>query len=110
MAAASSPKLKAPISVITPDTSHTISSRAGLFTWWEMSAETMKMPDPTIEPATIIVASKRPSPFTSPGPWGAENPEEDATDLAFIELESSVALAIKEFLHVAMIGRQGPVQ
>src|SRR5712692_3410773 len=31
-----------------------------------MSAETMKMPEPIIEPTTIIVASSRPSPFTSP--------------------------------------------
>src|SRR5690242_7748518 len=32
-----------------------------------MSAETMKMPEPIIEPTTIMVESKRPRPLTSSG-------------------------------------------
>jgi hypothetical protein len=32
-----------------------------------MSAETIKIPDPIIEPATIIVESNKPRPFTSSG-------------------------------------------
>src|ERR1700720_1457347 len=36
-----------------------------------MSADTMKMPEPIIEPATIIVESIRPRPRTNPGSAGA---------------------------------------
>jgi len=35
-------------------------------TWRAMSAETMKMPDPIIDPATIIVESTRPSSLRNP--------------------------------------------
>src|SRR5580704_4841004 len=48
-----------------PETIHTVSSSPGLCTCPAISAETMKMPDPIIEPQTIMVESKRPSPFTS---------------------------------------------
>src|SRR5207249_4008355 len=44
---------------------HTSRSHAGAPTWRAMSAETMKMPEPIIEPATTAVASHRPSPRTS---------------------------------------------
>src|SRR5262249_14355679 len=42
----------------------TTSSHPGLPTCLEISAETIKMPDPIIAPATIIVESNRPSPRT----------------------------------------------
>jgi hypothetical protein len=35
-------------------------------TWREMSAGTMKMPDPIIDPATIMVESRSPSSRTNP--------------------------------------------
>src|SRR5436853_252583 len=41
-------------------TSQTSSSKPGLLTWRAMSAETMKMPEPTIEPTTSMVASRSP--------------------------------------------------
>ncbi len=41
-------------------TSHTSSNKPGLLTWRAMSAETMKMPEPTIEPTTSMVASRSP--------------------------------------------------
>jgi hypothetical protein len=44
-----------------PVATQTMRSQKGLPIWREMSAETMKMPDPIIDPATTIVASKRES-------------------------------------------------
>jgi hypothetical protein len=43
--------------VTTPDTTQAIRSQKGEFTVREMSAETMNIPEPIIEPATSIVAS-----------------------------------------------------
>ncbi len=43
--------------VITPVTTHAIRSQKGDCTVRLMSAETMKMPEPIIDPATSIVAS-----------------------------------------------------
>jgi len=48
------------MTVMKPVTSHTSSNNPGLLTWRAMSAETMKMPEPTIEPTTSMVASRRP--------------------------------------------------
>src|SRR5690606_9538560 len=47
-------------------TSQTAISRPGEPTWRAISAETMKMPEPIIEPITIVVASRRPRPLTNP--------------------------------------------
>jgi hypothetical protein len=44
---------------MTPVKAHANSKRKGLPTWREMSALTMKMPLPTMEPMTNIVESKR---------------------------------------------------
>ena len=54
------------MTVITPAMSHTTSSQPGAPTWRAMSAETMKMPEPIIEPATTAVASHSPRPRTNP--------------------------------------------
>src|SRR2546423_14159891 len=51
--------------VTTPETIHAISSQKGELTVREMSAETMKMPEPIIEPATSIVASVSVSALTN---------------------------------------------
>src|SRR5215207_1746340 len=48
--------------VSTPVTTPATSSQPGLPTWRAMSAGTMKMPEPIIDPTTTIVASYRPSP------------------------------------------------
>ena len=64
--AASSPYESAPTSVINPVATHTASSSAGLRTCPAISADTIKMPEPIIEPITIIVESTNPSPFSSP--------------------------------------------
>src|SRR6266480_7573501 len=58
--AASAPKI-----VTTPETIHAMSSQKGELTVREMSAETMKMPEPIIEPATSIVASVSVSALTN---------------------------------------------
>src|SRR3954467_9869044 len=43
--------------VTMPDTTHAMSSHSGEPTDLEISAETMKIPEPIIEPATSMVAS-----------------------------------------------------
>src|SRR2546423_2473240 len=55
--AASSPYASATKMVTTPDTTQAIRSQKGEFTVREISADTMKIPEPIIEPATSIVAS-----------------------------------------------------
>src|SRR5438105_435226 len=57
--AASSPYASAPSSVMMPVRIHATSRNQGDPTVREMSAETMKIPEPIIEPATSIVASVR---------------------------------------------------
>src|SRR3954465_9635883 len=51
--------------VTTPDATHAISSQNGELTVREISAETMKIPDPIIEPATSMVASVSASALTN---------------------------------------------
>src|SRR5436190_2061168 len=69
--AASSPYASAPKTVTTPDTTHAIISQNGEPTVREISAETIKMPDPIIEPATSIVASVSVSALTNSRDDGA---------------------------------------
>ena len=53
-----------------------------------MSAETMKMPEPIIDPATIIVESSRPSSRTKPEPRSTA-PEADSTVAAGFAMQGS---------------------
>src|SRR3954464_1707438 len=55
--AASSPYASAPRSVMTPVSTQATIRKNGDSTFRAMSAETMKIPEPIIEPATHIVAS-----------------------------------------------------
>jgi hypothetical protein len=50
---------------MTPETTHAMSSQKGEFTVREISAATMKIPDPIIEPATSMVASVSVSALTN---------------------------------------------
>ncbi len=52
--------------VMKPVTSHAPISSAGESVMRAMSAETMKMPEPIIEPITRVVALVSPRPFTNP--------------------------------------------
>src|SRR5262244_1922922 len=63
--AANSAQHKAPVIVSTPASAQAASNHPADPTSREDSAEVMKMPDPIIEPMTIIVASSGPSPRTS---------------------------------------------
>jgi hypothetical protein len=65
--AASSAQHNAPVMVITPASAQATSSQPGEPINLELSAEVMKMPDPIIEPITIIVPSTRVRPRTSLG-------------------------------------------
>src|SRR6476660_7421451 len=65
--AASSPYERAPSSVITPVTIHAIRSQKGEPSVRDILAETMKIPEPIIEPATSIVASVRVIALTNSG-------------------------------------------
>src|SRR2546426_2917083 len=51
--------------VTTPESAQTTSSRPGVPTSLRISAETMKMPEPIIEPTTSAVASRREMAFTN---------------------------------------------
>src|SRR3954467_8952271 len=66
--AASSPYASAPSKVMIPESTHAIIIQSGDGSPRAMLAETMKMPDPTIDPATSIVASVRDIALTNPVP------------------------------------------
>src|SRR5438270_7562662 len=61
---ASSAQQSAPVIVIKPATAQASNSQPGAPINRADSAEVMKMPDPIIEPMTIMVASSKPSPRT----------------------------------------------
>src|SRR5438874_170421 len=63
--AASSPYESAAVSVSNPVTIQTTSNHPGDPTWRAMIDETMKIPEPIIDPATSMVESNKPSPLTS---------------------------------------------
>src|SRR6185436_15359448 len=63
--AASSPYESAAVRVSNPVTIQTTSNHPGEPTWRAMIDETMKIPEPIIDPATSIVESNNPSPLTS---------------------------------------------
>src|SRR6266404_2117693 len=65
--AASSAQHRAPVIVRTPARAQATSSQPGAPTSLEDSAETIKIPEPIIEPTTIMVASNKPRPRTSLG-------------------------------------------
>src|ERR1044072_8368297 len=65
--AASSAQQSAPVMVSTPGLATAISSQRGEPTSRDDSAETIKIPDPIIDPTTIMVASSRLSSRTSLG-------------------------------------------
>src|SRR5262245_41484543 len=54
------------MTVNKPVITHATSSQPGEPTCRDISLETIKMPEPIIEPATIIVESSSPSPRTKP--------------------------------------------
>ena len=57
----------APVTVINPARTHAAKSHPGEPTSRDDSADVMKMPEPIIDPMTIIVASTQPSSRTSAG-------------------------------------------
>jgi hypothetical protein len=65
--AASSAQHNAPVMVITPARTQAIRSQPGEPTSRDDSAEVMKMPEPIIEPITIIVPSTSVRPRTNLG-------------------------------------------
>ena len=61
--------------VNTPVTAHTTSSQPDEPTNRAISADTMKMPEPIIEPATSMVESSKPNPltnFSASGGWSLD--------------------------------------
>src|SRR5579884_3451007 len=81
--AASSPYVTAAATVMMPLTTHDSRKSPGEPTSRAISAATMKMPDPIIEPMTIVVQSSRPSPSTRPAA-GARWAELSATVAAML--------------------------
>ena len=71
--AASSAQESAPVIVSTPATAQATSNQPGEPTNFADSAETRKIPDPIIDPITIIVASKTLRPRTKCSlPFGSD--------------------------------------
>src|SRR5271156_4652831 len=68
--AASSPYESAPAMVSTPVKIQATSSQPALPICRDMSAETMKIPEPIITPTTTITESKRPRPRANVGSCG----------------------------------------
>src|SRR5436190_23293237 len=66
MAAANSPYVSAAIRVRVAATIQVTISRPGDWVWRAMSAETIKIPDPIMDPMTSVVESSRPRPLTKP--------------------------------------------
>src|SRR5277367_6533078 len=56
--------------VRTPVKNHATSSQPALPIWRDMSAETIKIPEPIITPTTTITESKRPRPRANVGSEG----------------------------------------
>src|SRR6059058_5863540 len=67
---ASSEQQSAPVIVSKPATAHASSNQPGAPLSRDDSADVIKIPEPIIEPITIIVASIGPSARTSPDPRG----------------------------------------
>src|SRR6185503_9503080 len=63
--AANSAQQSAPVIVRTPASAHAINNHPGEPTSLDDSAEVMKIPEPIIEPTTIMVASSSPNPRTN---------------------------------------------
>src|ERR1700691_5246014 len=61
--------------VSTPVKSQATRSHPALPIWRDMSAETMKIPEPIITPTTTITESNRPSPGAKVGSFGAPTGE-----------------------------------
>src|SRR3954470_8586970 len=59
--AANSAQHSAPVMVMVPASTHATSNHPGEPTRRDDSADTIKIPDPIMEPTTIIVASTKPS-------------------------------------------------
>src|SRR5436305_896921 len=78
--AANSPKESAAAITSSPLTSHAASSHPAEPTCRAILAETMKMPEPIIDPVTIITESSRPSSRTNP--WA---PRSSRTEVSAIE-------------------------
>jgi hypothetical protein len=67
---ASSEQQSAPVIVNKPATAHARSNQPGAPLSSDDSADVIKIPEPIIDPITIIVASIGPSARTRPDDWG----------------------------------------
>src|ERR1043166_3825499 len=94
--AASSPYDSAAVSVSNPVTIQTTSNQPGEPTWRAMMDETIKIPEPIIEPATSIVESNNPNPLTS---------FSSATDASVTALAISNPLNWRRVNHQPCVGR-----
>src|SRR5581483_6657573 len=71
---ASSEQQSAPVIVSKPAIAHARSSQPGAPLSRDVSADVIKIPDPIIDPITIMVASIGPSARTRPDPCGGDGP------------------------------------
>src|ERR1700678_622070 len=95
--AASSPKEGAPAMVSTPVKNHATSSQPALPIWRDMSADTMKIPEPIITPTTTITESNRPRPRANVGVCGVAAGEA-AGALVIINVLVILAMLVERFV------------
>src|SRR5213596_2777217 len=79
---ASSEQHNAPVIVSKPAIAHARSSQPGAPLSRDDSADVIKIPEPIIDPITIIVASIGPSARTRPDPRGGDGPPSGRSGLA----------------------------
>src|SRR4030095_10255898 len=80
---ASSEQQRAPVIVNKPAIAHARSNQPGAPLSRDDSAEVIKIPEPIIEPITIMVASTGPSARTRPRARGGDGPPSRSTGAAF---------------------------
>src|ERR1041385_5437750 len=83
--------------VKTPVTIQTTSNQPGDPTRCAISPETIKMPDPIMDPATIIVESSKPSPRINPCVFVCATAAASAIRYSSIELNSETACFLNFF-------------
>src|SRR5580658_2124811 len=79
--------------VSTPVKNHATSNQPALPIWRDMSAETMKIPEPIITPTTTITESKRPRPRAKVGSDGEAG---GVATCALVVINSLVILIMPE--------------
>src|ERR1700691_1636732 len=94
--------------VSTPVKSHATNSHPALPIWRDMSAETMKIPEPIITPTTTITESNRPRPRVKVGSCGVATGGMDEVTGGFVVINILVILVVLAMLVLRTAPRRVP--